>query len=140
MNFYASDVNNKLHLSKQGRQELYVSDYLKSAREQFPSPWLCPLGKCIGPLDNRESSRWNTRIVVINLAATWSRDRAVIHRMKQSTFGHSIVKKSFLGFQYVRRHLSEDKEIIVLGHRDSTVRRWNVSTGESIGAYAKVSS
>ena len=66
------------HLSKEERQERYVSEYLKSLTEHFPSHWLYPIAKCVGPEDNRESSRWSIGSIVRDLAVSRSRDTVVI--------------------------------------------------------------
>ena len=71
------------HLPKEERQERYVSEFLKSATENFPSPWLCPLAKFVVPEEKRESSRWNIGYVVIGLAMSWSIGRVVIASLKE---------------------------------------------------------
>ena len=127
------------HLSKQERQERYISEYLKSVTEHFPSPWLCPLAKCVGPEDNRESSLWNIGAAVWDLGVSWAKDRVAVASYEgidvwslsrqEELFKISIDRKSLVRSVA----LSEDAKIIVSGHQDGTVRRWNVHTGESIG-------
>ena len=45
------------YFSKQERRGRNISEYLKSVEKHLPSPWLCPLIKCVRPEDNRETSR-----------------------------------------------------------------------------------
>ena len=126
------------HLSKQERQERFVSEYLKSVTEHFPSPWLYPLAKCVGPEDNRESSRWNIGDVVTDLAVSWSTDRVSIGSLKgihvwSLSRQEELVRISIDRDAIVRCvELSEDANIIVSGHDDATVRCWNVNTGACI--------
>ena len=127
------------HLSKQEREELYVSEYLKSVTEHFPSPWLYPLTKCVGPEDNRESSRWNIGSELLGLAVSWSKGRVVV-ASSEGIHVWSLSRQEELSTisldacPYVKCvALSEDAKIIVSGHYDGTVRRWNVQNGESIG-------
>ena len=126
-------------LSKKERQEPYISEYLKSVTEHFPSPWLCPLAKCVGPEDNRERSQWNIGNCVRDLAVSWSRDRVVIAADKgihvwslsrqEELFRIPIDQKAIVRSVA----LSRDTKVIVSGHGDGTVRRWKAHTGESIG-------
>ena len=127
------------HLSKQDRQERCVSEYLKSVTEHFPSPWLCPIAKFVGPENNRESLNWNIGREVIDLAASWSRDRVVVASYEgihvwslsrqEELFRISIVDKAFENSVA----LSQDAKTIMTGHWDGTLRRWNGYTDESIG-------
>ena len=84
------------HLSKQERLTKNVSEYLNSVTEHFPSPWLCPMTKCIGPEDCREQLRWNIGSAVRDLAVSWSRERVVICLGRVCTFGRSVAWKSCL--------------------------------------------
>ena len=102
-------------LSKQERQELYISQYLKSVTEHIPSPWLCPLEKCVGPEDKSESSRWNIEIEVLDLSVSWSREIFVIAlyevidfwslSRQEELFRISIDRKVFRAQQHCQKKL-----------------------------------
>ena len=70
------------NLSKQELQQGIVSEYLNSVTEHFASRKLRPLAKCVGPDDNRESSRWGIGDRVLDLALSWSKDRVAIATLK----------------------------------------------------------
>ena len=127
------------HLSKQERQERYVSEYLKTVMEHFPSPWLCPLTKCVGPEDNREISEWFIGDAVIDLAVSWFRDRVVVASC-EGIHVWSLIRQAERFKIPIDRdavvrtvELSEDDTIIVSGHDDGTVCRWYIHNGESVG-------
>ena len=127
------------YFSKEERRDRNISEYLKIVEKHLPSPWLCPLTKCIGPEDNRENSRWNIGSIVWSLAVSWARDRVVIASYKniyiwslslqEELFEISIDGKAFVNSVA----LSVEAKILVSGHEDGTVRRWNAQSGELIG-------
>ena len=66
------------YFSKEERRDRNTSEYLKSVEEHLPSPWLCPLTKCVGREDMREISRWNIGETVFHLAVPRTRDGVVM--------------------------------------------------------------
>ena len=123
------------NLSKRERLSKNVSMYLNSVTEHFPSPWLYPMTKCVGPEDSREQSRWNIQWRIKNLSVSWSSDRVII--VSDSgihVWSLTLQEELFLipTWAYCAS-ISEDGKLIVSGHEDGTVRRWNAISGEAVG-------
>ena len=116
------------HLSKQERQERYVSKYLKSPTVYFPSHWLCQLIKCLGTEDIREQSRRNVRAKISDLAVSWSRDRVVIASAIGICFWSLSRQIELLRVPIDVEDsvdclaMSEDVKCIVSGHESGTVQ------------------
>ena len=123
------------HISKQERRGRNISQYLNSVTEHFPSPWLYPMTKCVGPEDSRELSRWNIRFHVNDLWVSLSSDRAAI-ASNSGIHVWSFARQEEL-FKIQKSAycvaMSEDGKLIVTGHGDEMVRRWNALSGEPVG-------
>ena len=127
------------YFSKEERRGRNVSEYLKSVEEHLPSPWLCPMTKCVFPADSREQSRWGFNGCIFDIAVSWSSERVAI---ASSTgievwplWGHKGLFRIPIDTEESARcvAISGDAKLIVSGHFDGTVRRWDAHTGEPVG-------
>ena len=123
------------HLSERERRGKNYLQYLRSVTEYFPSPWLYPMKKCVGPEDSREQSQWNIGARISDLAVAWSSNRVVIASDSGIHVWSLTRQEELFKIAEVARcvAISEDGKLIASGHRDGTVRRWNGVTGDAVG-------
>ena len=127
------------YFSKEERLGRNVSKYLKSAEEHLPRPWLIPLTKCVFPAESREELRWGFGGAIFNVAVSWSSERVVIASSTGTEVwllrSHKWLFRILVGTEEYELcvAISEDAKLIVSGHRDGFVRRWNAPTDEPVG-------
>ena len=124
--------------SKEERRGMNVSEYLNSIEDHLPSPWICPMTKCVFSADSREQSRWAFGVAISNIAVSWFSERVVIANTTR------IEAWALKSQKRLRRipidavkwakcvAISEDGKLIVSGHRDGSVRLWHAHTGEVV--------